>query len=69
MKTLIILLAVLFVGCTSDTEYKRGIETHFNEEFVVQREGCEYFVNRTYGFSRVYTHKGNCINPIHCYNK
>lgn len=36
-------------------------------------DGCEYIVykdridaNESYGFM---THKGNCKNPIHCYNK
>jgi len=28
-------------------------------------EGCEYFVNRSYGTYYILTHKGNCTNVIH----
>ncbi|MFC0185945.1 hypothetical protein SAMN04515674_113105 [Pseudarcicella hirudinis] len=35
---------------------------------IVQIEGCEYFrIENTHGYANL-THKGNCKNPIHCYN-
>ena len=35
---------------------------------VVEIEGCEYFVG-SYDRSGLFTHKGNCKNPIHPKNK
>lgn len=34
---------------------------------VVTIDGCEYFYCPCEG-ARIYTHKGNCKNPIHIYN-
>lgn len=36
----------------------------------VKIDGCEYWYGRSSGIdSDVLTHKGNCKNPIHVYNK
>jgi len=32
---------------------------------IVTIDGCEYIKNNTHGWKKVYTHKGNCKNPIH----
>lgn len=71
MKTLlfalIIALTILVVGCK--TQNANGTFTPNSIPPVVVIEGCEYFECATYGIGAyVYTHKGNCKNPIHCYN-
>jgi hypothetical protein len=44
------------------------------EIVVIEFEGCEYLYGCYYNFneavvSTVFTHKGNCKNPVHTYNK
>ena len=44
------------------------------EIVVIEFEGCEYLYGCYYNFnesvvSTVFTHKGNCKNPVHPYNK
>jgi hypothetical protein len=35
---------------------------------LVEEDGCEYF-HRNESYNRILTHKGNCKNPIHGYNR
>ncbi len=58
-------------GCSSDQEpqEKRTHNDSLPEYTIVVIEGCEYFrFLSTHGYVHI-THKGNCKNPIHFYNK
>jgi hypothetical protein len=66
MKTSMFVMLVgvmMLCGCDNEPskegEIAHGVRT-------VTFEGCEYFNGGGYT-SRVYTHKGNCKNPIHVY--
>ena len=64
MKKLFIILFILgFVSCDNNSNEKvyKGNNFKFT---IIELDGCEYFLG-TYKI----THKGNCKNPIHCYNK
>lgn len=36
---------------------------------VIQIDGCEYIYHAIFSREGLLTHKGNCKNPIHIYNK
>ena len=66
MKKLII---ILMVSCNSipSVESKKTdhrLEGYHTNLKVVRIENCEYFVCGS-GYGSVFTHKGNCSNPIH----
>lgn len=64
MKTLILLLTLLVVGCESQ---QRGNVTEaglIGEIWTVEHEGCEYVVYKS-GYAGGITHKGNCKNKEH----
>ena len=71
---LILLVLVLFflAGCNDSNEDKKNIalvKPDGDIVTIVSIDGCEYIVNLTaYGF-KIFTHKGNCTNSIHVYNK
>jgi predicted transporter len=52
-------------GCKDKKEIKTTTASNGSEFEVITIEGCEYLKFYTYGFSHVYTHKGNCTNIIH----
>ena len=58
MLRIILLMCVCVVmGCVESSNLK-----------IVEYDGCEYFTNEIYivpFFYNIYTHKGNCKNPIH----
>ncbi len=65
-KILVAASCVFYIGC-SKSDIKKPSET-------IIIEGCEYLVieNGTTAMSNysiAITHKGNCSNPIHIYNK
>jgi len=70
---LIILVALLTVGCANETrqtpdphklELYNG-STYYDQNYKIYTlEGCEYVVVAV-GNSRWGSHKGNCKNPIH----
>jgi len=72
MKKLI--LATLLIGMvssceeqtttTKSTQHTVKIGVDVKELKVVEIEGCEYFLG-TFDRSAMFTHKGNCKNPIH----
>lgn len=75
MNKLIVLLAVILVGCvdpkqTPDVPNPHRMELDNTSKYYDQNyniytlEGCEYIVVG-YGQSRWGTHKGNCKNPVH----
>jgi hypothetical protein len=74
-KVLIATLAIgMMAGCeeptttTLPTQHKVKIGVDVKELKVVEIEGCEYFLG-TFDRSAMFTHKGNCKNPIHPENK
>lgn len=50
---------------TKGQEFEASTQLDTNHVIVV--EGCEYFMVSSYA-AYTYVHKGNCKNPIHCYN-
>jgi len=81
MKILITLIVVLiFVGCKPPVSVSKNVTEEAPKQMIddlyykVQKiDGCEYIIlERNVGFPYgLYsiTHKGNCNNPIHQYNK
>lgn len=62
--SLLIFSALLLSGCDPDPP----ITSKSGAVVFVRIEGCEYLKNEfvmTSGYGVVYTHKGNCNNPIH----
>jgi len=68
-----LLLATLLIGMvssceepttTKSTQHTVKIGVDVKELKVVEIEGCEYFIG-TFDRSAMFTHKGNCKNPIH----
>ena len=64
-KILLIVIIFSILGC--ETETSTSPSSKLNSNSVVIVENCEYFKVNAYG-SYTYVHKGNCNNPIHCYN-
>lgn len=72
MKVLVVLLSLLLVGCVDcDRPANKGYlrvndpnNPHTLDVGVVVIDHCQYIVNAVHG-GIVYTHKGNCGNPIH----
>jgi len=71
MKKLLIILAVLAVGCTNEyastEELKEPIYykcSSGHEYEVINIDGCEYLL-RSFGSVAMMSHKGNCNNPKH----
>jgi len=75
-KIVLIMLTVFTLGsCTVlmdnmdrdslNTSTERAQENHT----TVMIEGCEYLFMLVKGGYTAVTHKGNCSNPIHVYNK
>ena len=65
-----IIFLIIFCSCTNNqsNENSTTITTQADgvgELTVVKIDGCEYFQNYTRDGHYVYTHKGNCTNPIH----
>lgn len=56
-------MLTLTIGCEDTVSFS------LNPKCVEVIEGCEYFVYMTNNGSPMYTHKGNCKNSIHIYNK
>lgn len=58
---------LIFIACNkSNTSVKDPIQ--FNYE-IIKIDGCEYFqFKAAQGYKHI-AHKGDCKNPIHCYNK
>jgi hypothetical protein len=43
--------------------------TKISDIEITTIDGCEYIVNTGYPIAKILTHKGNCTNSIHIYNK
>ncbi len=65
MKKLIFIPALLILaGCNANGPQQSG---EVNGIKVVRIDGCQYLECSVIGqsFGTIYTHKGNCDNPIH----
>jgi hypothetical protein len=68
MKYLIsVLLCVLLLGCEDpNITYEERMQAVIEDKIIeFTYQGCEYLLMYGEGPS----HKGNCSNSIHCYNK
>ena len=64
IRIAIFLIIISFIfGC-----YRNGENIDVRKVIIVTIEGCEYIVNQN-SYGEILTHKGNCKNPIHIYNK
>lgn len=71
MKQLLLftlILAVMIIGCKENNEHPTVLTTTGQRLDVAEIDGCEYLMCSTDCGRYVYTHKGNCHNPIH-YNQ
>lgn len=72
MKILFCLIAVcLLVGCTPETQQEFSNRITGQSKIIVI-DNCEYIFMENGGgdnYSMALTHKGNCTNHIHQYNK
>lgn len=76
-KIALFFLIVAATSCDSDegfmgTKNTTNIQSFKKNYQVIELEDCEYILfdraNGNQGFG-YFAHKGNCNNPIHCYNK
>ena len=67
IKYILAFLIICLSSCGPRGEYLK--DSHGNIETIVIYDGCEYIKNWVYGGCYTLTHKGNCKNPIHIYNK
>ena len=65
------LAIVIPVACKQrDEKLKRIHDAENNVDYSVKIiDGCEYIDNKDHFGDHIYSHKGNCINSIHIYNK
>lgn len=74
MKKLLLIITILFIGCTEPTHHTKnsgiviGSSIGGNTIEEVTIEGCQYFIYDG-GDQFGITHKGNCKNPIHHYEE
>lgn len=63
-----IIVIMLLLSCNSPD--KKEVKTENKMEYIVfEIEGCEYIWYKIYSqYGQTMAHKGNCKNPIHCYN-
>lgn len=63
--TLFLLFSIILISCRSE-EKKDPFEFKYD---IINIDGCEYlqYVGAM-GYKHL-EHKGNCPNPVHCYNK
>ena len=60
------LIVILLGGC--DRQAEPVVTDKVNNVPIVRIDGCEYLKNEIVmptGYGVVFTHKGNCNNPIH----
>ena len=64
---IVILIGMTIVSCGDKGVsgiITNGDKINGHDIFLREYQGCEYLF-----LEGGYTHKGNCKNPIHCYNK
>jgi hypothetical protein len=64
LMIIIICCCFIFVSCRKI----EGTQTENREYVIITIDGCQY-IKPIYESSSTLTHKGNCNNPIHIYNK
>jgi hypothetical protein len=57
-----ILILFILTGCGDGEKVK-------NVPYTYEIDGCEYLGCPNGHLQRIYTHKGNCKNPIHIYKE
>jgi hypothetical protein len=62
MKTIIVIILILFTGCIDKKERIRTAEHSRADTHITIIDGCEYITFFTYGGAANFTHKGNCKN-------
>jgi hypothetical protein len=72
--TVLLVFLIPLFACDDTVEQQRLLEEKRKEELlppehtIIEIEGCEYFrYHSTHAYVHI-THKGNCKNPVHCYN-
>ena len=68
---LLIVTTILGMSCTSNAPENERLsydQKSLNATKVFTKGDCEYLIY-TFGNGGWMTHKGNCSNPIHVYNK
>lgn len=60
---MILICVMFFAGCDGCDMY-----SHKAKYNIERMDGCEYIVSHN-AYGNILTHKGNCDNPIHIYNK
>ncbi len=61
----ILAVAVMLGGCTNELKRRAERDVQQNGVTVIIIDRCEYIVCPVYAGNVVYSHKGNCNNPIH----
>ena len=57
----VLIVVHMITGCEDNEIQVKSLQ-------VVERDGCEYLVNELVcpnGYGTIFSHKGNCKNPIH----
>lgn len=67
MKKILFFLLSLFLACVDPNKHDPAPDSYIVCAKGVVIEGCEYWQYRQYSYYAI-EHKGNCKNPIHCYN-
>ena len=62
----VLIVLHMICGCEDSQSRKVGYEYDLSHKDVVERDGCEYLAMSS-GHSMIYSHKGDCKNPIHVY--
>jgi hypothetical protein len=66
--SLALLVTVLFLMSGCERQPEAAVTDKINNVSIAKIDGCEYLKNEfvmTGGYGVVFTHKGNCNNPIH----
>lgn len=70
MKKTLLFIALVFTACTTKQKVNDSVIVSNGKDVnIVVIDSCEYLACCTYGARYVYTHKGNCKNPIHYTSK
>lgn len=67
-----VVCAFLVIGCifALSIDSVNQPQAQVVDGMVIKRiDGCQYLINYVYRGNEVYTHKGNCDNPIHIYRE
>ena len=69
-KLLITVMLITLASCEQEIENSKQTSTsfgHITPLQIVEVDNCQYLYG-DWGYETVFTHKGNCTNPIHYKN-